>query len=78
MIVQNGYGYESGGSVYFDVGAFKSSPKGHKYAKLVPEAVGDEKALAEGEGQQNKEKIQCLSGNFQRFLRNSWKFSLFL
>ncbi len=42
--------YESSGSVYFDVGRFASSPD-HSYAKLVPEAVGDTQALAEGEGE---------------------------
>ena len=42
--------YESNGSVYFDVAQFSSSPN-HKYAKLVPEAVGDLTALAEGEGE---------------------------
>lgn len=41
--------YESNGSVYFDTAKFDSSPK-HSYAKLVPEAVGDQKALQEGEG----------------------------
>ncbi|XP_060715064.1 cysteine--tRNA ligase, cytoplasmic isoform X2 [Tachysurus vachellii] len=48
-IVDNGYGYESNGSVYFDTAKFDASP-GHSYAKLVPEAVGDQKALQEGEG----------------------------
>ncbi|XP_069544783.1 cysteine--tRNA ligase, cytoplasmic isoform X1 [Brachyistius frenatus] len=48
-IVSNGYGYESNGSVYFDTSKFESSPQ-HSYAKLVPEAVGDQKALQEGEG----------------------------
>ena len=42
--------YESNGSVYFDVVKFSSSPN-HTYAKLVPEAVGDLTALAEGEGE---------------------------
>lgn len=41
--------YESNGSVYFDVSKFSKSPC-HHYAKLVPEAVGDSLALAEGEG----------------------------
>uniref|UniRef100_A0A3Q3W390 Cysteine--tRNA ligase, cytoplasmic n=1 Tax=Mola mola TaxID=94237 RepID=A0A3Q3W390_MOLML len=48
-VVSNGYGYESNGSVYFDTSKFDSSPQ-HSYAKLVPEAVGDQKALQEGEG----------------------------
>lgn len=48
-IVRNGYGYDSNGSVYFDTAKFDSSPQ-HSYAKLVPEAVGDQKALQEGEG----------------------------
>ena len=43
------YSYESRGSVYFDVAQFSASPH-HTYAKLVPEAVGDLSALAEGEG----------------------------
>lgn len=37
------------GSVYFDTVRF-SQADGHYYAKLVPEAVGDAKALEEGEG----------------------------
>lgn len=43
------YSYESNGSVYFDTAKFDAS-SGHSYAKLVPEAVGDQKALQEGEG----------------------------
>ncbi|XP_051919856.1 cysteine--tRNA ligase, cytoplasmic isoform X1 [Hippocampus zosterae] len=48
-IVSNGYGYESNSSVYFNTAKFDASPQ-HSYAKLVPEAVGDQKALQEGEG----------------------------
>ncbi|KAM9825824.1 cysteine--tRNA ligase, cytoplasmic-like isoform X1 [Syngnathus typhle] len=48
-IVTNGYGYESNSSVYFNTAKFDACPK-HSYAKLVPEAVGDQKALQEGEG----------------------------
>ena len=47
-IIAQGYGYESNGSVYFDVHHFDSQPS-HHYAKLVPEAFGDTAALAEGE-----------------------------
>ncbi|KAM8814082.1 cysteine--tRNA ligase, cytoplasmic [Rhynchonycteris naso] len=48
-IVDNGYGYASNGSVYFDTVKFASS-ESHSYGKLVPEAVGDQSALQEGEG----------------------------
>lgn len=48
-IVEAGFGYESKGSVYFDTARFDGDP-GHFYAKLVPEAFGDRKALREGEG----------------------------
>lgn len=42
--------YVSNGSVYFDTAKFAASEK-HSYGKLVPEAVGDQKALQEGEGE---------------------------
>jgi len=48
-IIEHGYAYESNGSVYFKVDHFDSSSN-HYYAKLVPEAVGNREALAEGEG----------------------------
>lgn len=48
-IIEKGMAYESNGSVYFDVVKFDSQ-KNHHYAKLVPEAFGDEKQLQEGEG----------------------------
>ena len=48
-IIERNYAYESNGSVYFDVKNFDACSC-HHYAKLVPEAFGDAKALAEGEG----------------------------
>ena len=41
--------YESNGSVYFNTVKYDKA-NNHYYAKLVPEAFGDQKALAEGEG----------------------------
>lgn len=49
-IMDNGYGYESNRSVYFDTAAFDAA-EGHSYAKIVPEAYGDKAALNEGEGE---------------------------
>ena len=46
--------YASDGSVYFDVRAFAAA--GHTYAKLCPESVGHQAALAEGEGM-----MSCMS-----------------
>lgn len=48
-IIERGFGYVSNGSVYFDTARFDADPD-HFYAKLVPEAYGDQKALKEGEG----------------------------
>jgi len=52
-IIDEGFAYESNGSVYFTVDKFDQSDD-HYYAKLVPEAVGNREAiaagLAEGEG----------------------------
>jgi len=48
-IIEEGFAYESNGSVYFTVDKFDQN-ENHYYAKLVPEAVGNREALAEGEG----------------------------
>jgi len=48
-LIKKGYAYEAGGSVYFSVAKFDSCCD-HHYAKLVPEAFGDQKAVEEAEG----------------------------
>ncbi|EDV28639.1 uncharacterized protein TRIADDRAFT_51757 [Trichoplax adhaerens] len=58
-IIKRNYGYVSNGSVYFDTVAFNNSPD-HRYGKLLPEAIGDLNALAEGEDNNKSNKLDSL------------------
>lgn len=48
-IIENGYAYESNGSVYFNVIKY-SKADDHTYAKLEPTSFGNLELLKEGEG----------------------------
>lgn len=61
--------YEANGSVYFDTIKFGSSGK-HAYARLVPEAVGDMEALAEGEGKKKMNAFIQIENIDKKFLCN--------
>lgn len=52
-IVKNGFAYEGGGSIWFDVAKFEGAEGNgfrHEYAKLQPGNKGNRKLLDEGEG----------------------------
>jgi len=49
-IIDNKYAYESSGSVYFDVAAFKSSGQ-HVYGRMEPWSINDQNRVLEGEGE---------------------------
>jgi len=53
-IMDNGFAYEGGGSIWFDVTKFEGADgEGfkHEYAKLQPGSKGNKKLLDEGEGE---------------------------
>jgi cysteinyl-tRNA synthetase len=54
-IVENGFAYEGGGSVWFDVAKFEGAKStegwAHEYAKLQPGSKGNRKLMDEGEGE---------------------------
>lgn len=55
-ILATGFAYKApSGSIYFDTVRYANA-EGHRYGKLVPEAVGDLKLVAEGEGVTS---VQC-------------------
>lgn len=64
-IVENGFGYSSNGSVYFDTKAFSQK---FPYGKLQPWAVGNSKLYEEGEG--------ALSGALGAEKKNPFDFAL--
>lgn len=70
-IMENGYGYESNGSVYFDIEAFKKSEK-HQYAKLDPGSSSDSSKYLEGEGSLG---VQLKSEKKNKFDFALWKKS---
>jgi cysteinyl-tRNA synthetase len=47
-VIQKGFAYEAGESVYFDIAAFEKA--GNTYAHLKPESRNDQPLLADGEG----------------------------
>ncbi|WVF72463.1 cysteine-tRNA ligase [Kwoniella sp. CBS 6097] len=52
-IMENGFAYEGGGSIWFDVAKFEGAEGDgfrHEYAKLQPGSKGNKKLLDEGEG----------------------------
>ncbi|KRY31111.1 Cysteine--tRNA ligase, cytoplasmic [Trichinella spiralis] len=67
-LVKRGFAYEVQGSVYFDTVTFGRTD-GHRYGRLLPEAVQDTSLLVEGEGElslgdENQARQKRFSGDF--------------
>ncbi|KRZ05848.1 Cysteine--tRNA ligase, cytoplasmic, partial [Trichinella zimbabwensis] len=67
-LVKRGFAYEVQGSVYFDTVTFGRAD-GHRYGRLLPEAVQDTSLLVEGEGElslgdEDQARQKRFSGDF--------------
>lgn len=72
-IQDNGFAYEGGGSVWFDVTKFEGAEGDgfrHEYAKLQPGSKGNKKLIDEGEGRSHETRTSTLRdvANFHRCL----------
>ena len=62
-IIERGFAYESNGSVYFNVAKFDAA-KNHHYAKLVPEAFGDQVSFSQHIITSNCKKLHVIEESF--------------
>ena len=78
QIIDNGFAYEAGGSVWFDVAKFEGAKQqdesglwAHEYAKLQPGSKGNRKLLDEGEGAFSSCRLHSQVGARLAFQRRS-------